>query len=55
MLACGFSGHGLQHAAAAGRGVAEWLLTGGWRAIDLSPLDPARIVSGRALVEQAVI
>jgi FAD-dependent oxidoreductase domain-containing protein 1 len=55
LLACGFSGHGLQHAPGVGRGVAEWLLTGGYQSIDLGPLSPARTVDGRALVEQAII
>lgn len=51
----GFSGHGLQHAAAAGRGAAEWILTGGWRTIDLSPFTPERVAAGRPFVERAVI
>lgn len=55
VLACGFSGHGLQHAPGAGRGVAEWLLYGGWRSIDLSAFNPERIHSGRRFLEQAVI
>ncbi|HSB24140.1 MAG TPA: FAD-binding oxidoreductase [Burkholderiaceae bacterium] len=55
LLACGFSGHGLQHAAGVGRGIAEWIVHGGWRSLDLSPLSPARIAAGRPLVERAVI
>lgn len=55
LLACGFSGHGLQHAPAAGRGVAEWLLEGRWRSLDLSPLAAERLASGRRFEEQAVI
>lgn len=55
VLACGFSGHGLQHAPGTGRGVAEWLLSGGWRSIDLSAFSPERIHSGRRFLEQAVI
>lgn len=41
-LACGFSGHGMQHAPAVGRGVAAMLATGRWHAVDLSPLSPNR-------------
>ncbi len=51
----GFSGHGLQHAAAAGRGAAEWLLTGGWQTLDLSPFAIERVAAGRPFVEQAII
>lgn len=54
-LCCGFSGHGLQHAPAAGRGLAERLLTGRWQTLDLSPLDPRRVAEGRPFAEQAVI
>lgn len=55
VLACGFSGHGLQHAPGVGRGVAEWLLDGRYTSIDLAPLGAERIATGRALVEQAII
>lgn len=54
-LCNGFSGHGLQHAPAAGRGVAEQLLTGGWQTLDLSAFSPQRVRSGRPFVEQAII
>jgi FAD-dependent oxidoreductase domain-containing protein 1 len=54
-LACGFSGHGLQHAAAAGRGVAEWLLHGRYASLDLSPLGCGRIREGRPFIERSVI
>ncbi|OYU99253.1 MAG: hypothetical protein CFE45_13630 [Burkholderiales bacterium PBB5] len=55
LLACGFSGHGLQHAPGAGRGVAEWLLHGAYRSIDLSDLSPQRVADGRLFTEQAII
>lgn len=55
LLACGFSGHGLQHAPAAGRGVAEWLLDGRYTSIDLGELGAERLRSGRRFVEQAII
>jgi len=55
ILANGFSGHGLQHAPAVGRGVAEWLLNGRYESLDLSPFACERVASGRAFVEQAII
>lgn len=54
ILATGFSGHGLQHAPATGRGVAEWILHGAYRSIDLSPLGYARIRAGEPLHETVV-
>ena len=51
----GFSGHGMQHAAAAGRGVAELVLDGGFKSLDLSPLTPDRIRAGKPLQELNVI
>jgi len=55
LLCNGFSGHGLQHAPAAGRGIAEWLLTGAWQTLDLSAFSPQRVWEGRPFVEQAII
>ena len=55
LLCNGFSGHGLQHAPAAGRGLAEWLLTGQWQTLDLSAFSPQRVLTGRGFVEQAII
>jgi glycine/D-amino acid oxidase-like deaminating enzyme len=55
LLCNGFSGHGLQHAPAAGRGLAEWLLTGGWQTLDLSAFSPQRLLTRRAFAEQAII
>lgn len=54
ILATGFSGHGLQHAPATGRGVAEWILHGAYRSIDLSPLGYARIRANEPLHETVV-
>ena len=51
----GFSGHGLQQSPAVGRGVAEHILTGGWQSIDLSDLSVARVLSGQAFLERAVV
>ncbi len=51
----GFSGHGLQHAAGAGRGLAELMLTGRFQSLDLSPLGYERILENRPLRERAII
>jgi len=55
LFANGFSGHGLQHAAGVGRGLAEWITCGAWRSIDLSPFAYERLREGRPLVENCVI
>ena len=54
-FANGFSGHGMQHAAAAGRGVAELVLHGNFRTLDLSPLGFQRLIDRRPLHEANVI
>jgi glycine/D-amino acid oxidase-like deaminating enzyme len=51
----GFSGHGMQHAPAAGRGLAELIAFGEYRTLDLSPLGHERVRLGRALREENVI
>ncbi|MEX5728953.1 FAD-dependent oxidoreductase domain-containing protein 1 [Rhodovulum iodosum] len=51
----GFSGHGLQQAPAVGRGIAELILHGGYRALDLSPLSPERLSTGRPLREAEIV
>lgn len=54
-LACGFSGHGMQHAPAVGCAMARLIATGNSGDIDLSPLDVRRIAERRPLVERNVI
>ena len=51
----GFSGHGLQQSPAMGRGTAEWLTYGEFRALDLRPFKYERIVQNRPIIEKAVI
>ncbi|OUS37103.1 FAD-dependent oxidoreductase [Rhodobacterales bacterium 56_14_T64] len=55
LLINGFSGHGLQQAPAMGRGVAEWIASGRYETLDLSPFAYDRIPAGQPLLEQAVI
>jgi glycine/D-amino acid oxidase-like deaminating enzyme len=55
LLASGFSGHGLQHAPGIGRGLAEYILFGESRSIDLRPLSYARYLAGEPLRELNVI
>ena len=51
----GFSGHGFQQAPAMGRGLAEWITYGEFRALDLSPFSFERIALGQPFTERAVI
>jgi len=55
ILANGFSGHGLQQAPAVGRGLAEWIATGRYETLDLSPLGYERIERNEPIRELAVI
>ncbi len=52
---CGFSGHGLQQAPAMGQGVADLVVAGHHRALDLRALAPDRVLSGVPLREESVI
>ena len=54
MFACGFSGHGVMHAPGAGRAVAEMIVHGGHRTIDVSPLAFDRIAQGRPYIESTI-
>lgn len=54
VFANGFSGHGLQHGPATGRGVSELILSGAYSTLDLSSLGWKRILENRPIVEENV-
>ncbi len=54
-FANGFSGHGAQQAAAAGRAIAELIGHGAFQTLDLTRLGYARIVNNAPLPERNVI
>ena len=55
LFANGFSGHGLQHAPAVGRALAELAQHGAYRTLDLSVLGWRRVLEGRPLRELNVV
>lgn len=55
LFANGFSGHGLQQAPAVGRGLAEWITTGRYVTLDLSPLGWERIIRNEPIRELNVV
>jgi len=54
LLACGFSGHGLQQAPGVGRACAELLVHGSYQTTDLSRLGFDRIPEGRPVFERGI-
>jgi len=54
LFACGFSGHGLQHSPGVGRAMAELIVHGAYRTIDVSRLGFARIGRNAPLREANV-
>ena len=54
-LVAGFSGHGLMHAPGCGRALAELILEGAYRTIDLTRLGWARVPEGRPYAERGII
>ncbi len=55
LFANGFSGHGLQQSPAVGRALAELVLHGAYRTLDLSRLGWARVLENRPLREHNVV
>ncbi len=54
-VVAGFSGHGFMHGPVAGKLMAEWILDGAFRTVDVSALDLARFDEGRLIREYNVI
>ena len=54
-LANGFSGHGIQQSPEVGRGLAELILHGTYRSLDLGALSFERVLANRPLLERAVV
>ena len=54
-VASGFSGHGIQQSPAVGRGLAELIVDGGYRSLDLGDFSYDRIPAGNPLREANVI
>jgi glycine/D-amino acid oxidase-like deaminating enzyme len=55
VFAAGFSGHGMQHSPATGRGVAELVADGGFTTLDLSPLGWRRLLENAPMWEKNVV
>jgi sarcosine oxidase subunit beta len=54
-LATGFSGHGIMHAPAAGEAVAEWIVGGRAKTVDVSALALERFARGETIHEAMVL
>jgi glycine/D-amino acid oxidase-like deaminating enzyme len=54
IFSTGFSGHGVMHAPAAGRAVAEWITGGGFKTLDVSALGWNRIRDKQPMPETVV-
>lgn len=54
-VAAGFSGHGMMHAPAAGRGIAELIVKGRFETIDLGRLGYARVMKNEPYPERGIL
>ncbi len=54
-IVAGFSGHGFMHGPVAGKVMAEWMLEGSPKTVDVSALDLARFREGRLIQEYNVV
>ena len=54
-VACGFSGHGLMHAPAVGRALAELIVGGRFETIDLSRMGYQRVLDGAPYREKGIL
>jgi FAD-dependent oxidoreductase domain-containing protein 1 len=54
-VACGFSGHGLMHAPAVGRALAELILHGKFQTLDLSRMGTQRVIHHAPYAESGII
>jgi len=55
LVVSGFSGHGVMHAPAAGRAVAEMIVRGKSQTVDVSSLSVERFARGEAIHETMVL
>jgi glycine/D-amino acid oxidase-like deaminating enzyme len=51
----GFSGHGLQQSPAMGRGTAEFMVHGAYKALDMTEFHFDRIKRNKPIIEKAII
>ena len=54
-VACGFSGHGLMHAPAVGRALAELIVAGRFETLDLGRMGYRRVLEGRPYRETGIV
>ena len=54
-VVAGFSGHGMMHAPAAGRAIAELIVKRRFETLDLSRLGYARVVANQPYAERGIL